>query len=146
MKLIQRDSYLPEFRAMRAKHDFFEICRSPELACEVTLQPLRRYRGLLDAAIIFSDILVVPQALGLEVVMLPGEGPHFPNPIVTKEDAERVINCQVDVNQELGYVFEALKLTKSRIAGEVPLIGFTGAPWTLFAYMIEGMIFFSIRW
>lgn len=134
----QAGRYLPEFRELRAKHDFFTICRTPELACEITLQPIRRYSGLLDAAIIFSDILVVPQAMGLEVVMLPGEGPHFPQPITTPEQADEVLQRKVDVEKELGYVFKAITLTRTELKGEVPLIGFCGAPWTLFAYMIEG--------
>ncbi|KAG1820511.1 Uroporphyrinogen decarboxylase [Suillus subaureus] len=110
----QAGRYLPEFRKTRETHEFFEICRSPTLATEITMQPIRRYAGLLDAAIIFSDILVVPQAMGME---LPRE---------------------VDVEKELGYVFEALTLTRKTLAGQVPLIGFSGAPWTLMMYMIEG--------
>ena len=102
---------------------------------EVTLQPIRRYSGLLDAAIIFSDILVVPQAMGMEVIMNPG--PHFPNPLVTPADAEKLPKV-VDVDKELGYVYEAITQTRHALNGEVPLIGFCGAPWTLFSYMIEG--------
>ena len=120
---------------MRADHDFFEICRTPALAMEVTLQPIRRYSGLLDAAIIFSDILVVPQAMGMEVIMDPG--PHFPNPLITPADAEKLPKV-VDVDKELGYVYEAITQTRHALDGEVPLIGFCGAPWTLFSYMIEG--------
>ena len=120
---------------MRADHDFFEICRTPALAMEVTLQPIRRYSGLLDAAIIFSDILVVPQAMGMEVIMNPG--PHFPNPLITPADAEKLPKV-VDVDKELGYVYEAITQTRHALDGEVPLIGFCGAPWTLFSYMIEG--------
>jgi len=132
----QAGRYLPEFRAIRAEHEFFEICRTPHLACEITLQPVRRYPGLLDAAIIFSDILVVPQAMGMEVIMNPG--PHFPDPLNTPEDARTRLRKVVDVNKELGYVFEAITMTRKELNGEVPLIGFSGAPWTLFAYMIEG--------
>lgn len=102
---------------------------------EVTLQPIRRYSGLLDAAIIFSDILVVPQAMGMEVIMDPG--PHFPNPLITPADAEKLPKV-VDVDKELGYVYEAITQTRHALDGEVPLIGFCGAPWTLFSYMIEG--------
>lgn len=126
-----------EFRALREKHEFFEICRTPALACEITLQPIRRYSGLLDASIIFSDILVVPQAMGLVVEMLPGKGPHFPDPLNEPKDVARLKET-VDVNTELKYVFDAITLTRKELKGQVPLIGFTGAPWTLMAYMIEG--------
>ena len=126
------------FRELRAKHGFFEICRTPELACEITLQPIRRYAGLLDAAIIFSDILVIPQAMGMEVQMLPGEGPHFPAPITSVKEAEEVLARPTDVHKELSYMYEAITLTRQRLEGQVPLIGFCGAPWTLLAYMIEG--------
>jgi uroporphyrinogen decarboxylase len=125
-----------EFRKVRESHGFFEICRTPSLACEITLQPIRRYSGLIDAAIIFSDILVVPQAMGLEVIMNPG--PHFPDPLNTPEDVHTKLHKVVDVEMELGYVYEAITLTRKKLNGEVPLIGFVGAPWTLFAYMIEG--------
>ncbi|KAK5582387.1 hypothetical protein RB653_003970 [Dictyostelium firmibasis] len=131
----QAGRYLPEFKSVRADVDFFSVCRTPELACKVTLQPLDRFP--LDAAIIFSDILVVPQAMGIEVQMIPGKGPFFPNPIRTIEDLSRV-QFPVDVNKELGYVFDALTLTRKRLEGRVPLIGFTGAPWTLMTYCIEG--------
>jgi uroporphyrinogen decarboxylase len=102
---------------------------------EVTLQPIRRYTGLLDASIIFSDILVVPQAMGLEVLMNPG--PSFPAPLNTPADIPR-LKTDVDVRKELGYVFEAITATRMGLQGEVPLIGFCGAPWTLFMYMVEG--------
>lgn len=130
-------SFTSEFRKLRESHDFFTCCRVPSLACEITLQPIRRYSGLLDAAIIFSDILVVPQAMGLEVQMLPAKGPHFPAPLESPKDFER-LRKKVDVDKELGYVFEAITMTRRELAGEVPLIGFCGAPWTLMAYMIEG--------
>jgi uroporphyrinogen decarboxylase len=120
---------------MRENHGFFEICRTPELACEITMQPIRRYSGVVDASIIFSDILVVPQAMGMEVIMNPG--PHFPDPLNTPDDIAK-LSPKVDVDKELGYVFEAITRTRKELAGEVPLIGFSGAPWTLFAYMIEG--------
>ncbi|KAF8495227.1 Uroporphyrinogen decarboxylase [Russula emetica] len=131
----QAGRYLPEFRAVRAHHEFFKICRTPSLACEITLQPIRRYLGLIDAAIIFSDILVVPQAMGMEVIMNPA--PFFPAPLVTPADIVR-LRENVDVHRDLGYVFEAITRTRHGLRGEVPLIGFCGAPWTLFAYMIEG--------
>lgn len=131
----QAGRYLPEFRESRAGKDFFETCRSPEACCELTLQPLRRFP--FDAAIIFSDILVVPQAMGMEVQMIPGKGPTFPEPLKEPEDLQR-LKTKVDVSSELDYVFKAITLTRHRIEGKVPLIGFTGAPWTLMSYMIEG--------
>nr|XP_009860485.1 uroporphyrinogen decarboxylase [Ciona intestinalis] len=131
----QAGRYLKEFQEVRAKHDFFTVCRTPELACEVTLQPLRRME--LDAAIIFSDILVIPQALGMEVQMVPGKGPVFPKPLANPEDL-KTLNQTPDVDKELGYVFDAIKLTRQKLDGKVPLIGFSGAPWTLMAYMVDG--------
>lgn len=101
------------------------------------MQPIRRYSGLLDAAIIFSDILVIPQAMGMEVLMISGTGPSFPQPLKTPEDLNRLTE-KVDVQKELGYVFDAIRLTQKKLDGQVPLIGFCGAPWTLMAYMIEG--------
>ncbi|KAI8825623.1 Uroporphyrinogen decarboxylase [Fimicolochytrium jonesii] len=133
----QAGRYLPEFREERAKHDFFTVCRTPALACLVTLQPIDRYAGLLDASIIFSDILVIPQALGLEVQMLPGKGPHFPEPLVDPSHLGR-LKTDVDVERELRYVMEAITLTRKGLEGRCPLFGFVGAPWTLMAYMIEG--------
>ncbi|CAK5262766.1 unnamed protein product [Mycena citricolor] len=124
-----------EFRELRKDHAFFDICRTPALATEITLQPIRRFTGLIDAAIIFSDILVIPQAMGMEVLMNPG--PEFPDPLNTPADVSK-LRTVVDVDKELGYVFEALTQTRIALAGEVPLIGFCGAPWTLFMYMIEG--------
>uniref|UniRef100_A0A8D0KQN7 Uroporphyrinogen decarboxylase n=1 Tax=Strix occidentalis caurina TaxID=311401 RepID=A0A8D0KQN7_STROC len=131
----QAGRYLPEFRETRAGQDFFATCRSPKLCCELTLQPLRRFP--LDAAIIFSDILVVPQALGMEVVMVPGKGPTFTEPLKEVEDLLK-LRQKVDVTAELGYVFQAITLTRHSLEGRVPLIGFSGAPWTLMSYMIEG--------
>ncbi|VDL94718.1 unnamed protein product [Schistocephalus solidus] len=131
----QAGRYLPEFRAVRQRHGFFDICRSPELACEITLQPIKRFN--LDAAIIFSDILVIPQALGMNVVMTPGVGPQLPEPLVSGDDLDR-LDCNVDVATALKYVYEAITLTRHRLGGQVPLIGFSGAPWTLMSYMIEG--------
>nr|XP_056700764.1 uroporphyrinogen decarboxylase [Euleptes europaea] len=131
----QAGRYLPEFRETRAAQDFFATCRSPEACCELTLQPLRHFP--LDAAIIFSDILVVPQALGMEVVMVPGKGPTFPKPLKEVEDLLK-LRQKVDVAAELGYVFKAITLTRHKLEGKVPLIGFSGAPWTLMTYMIEG--------
>lgn len=132
----QAGRYLPEFREVRSKHEFFEICRTPSLACEITLQPIRRYPDL-DAAIIFSDILVIPQALGMSVEMKPGVGPVLPNPLVVPEDVNK-LKIPVDVKTELKYVMDAISLTRHKLEGRVPLIGFSGAPWTLMGYMIEG--------
>ncbi|XP_059468498.1 uroporphyrinogen decarboxylase [Neocloeon triangulifer] len=131
----QAGRYLPEFREFRSKHDFFTICQTPELAAEITLQPIRRYD--LDASIIFSDILVIPQALGMVVEMRPGVGPVLPDPLVTPSDLKK-LEHPVNVNEKLGYVFEAITLTRHKLEGKVPLIGFSGAPWTLMGYMIEG--------
>lgn len=135
MRNIEHSKHNPEFRELRKSHEFFEICRTPDLATEITLQPIRRFSGLIDASIIFSDILVIPQALGMEVLMNPG--PSFPDPLNTPADVEKLTKV-VDVEKELGYVFQAITQTRIALAGEVPLIGFCGAPWTLFAYMIEG--------
>lgn len=130
----QAGRYLPEFREVRKQHDFFTICRTPELACEVTMQPLRRFD--LDASIIFSDILVIPQAFGMTVEMRPGVGPVFPEPLNTPKDLERLtVNGAAD---RLKYVGEAITMMRDKLDGKVPLLGFTGAPWTLMAYMIEG--------
>jgi len=131
----QAGRYLPEFRKVREKHDFFTICQTPELACEITLQPISRFD--LDAAIIFSDILVVPQALGMEVLMKPGTGPVFPKPLMDSCDLDALKTAKAAL-PDLNYVFEAITLTRKRLEGKVPLIGFTGAPWTLMSYMIEG--------
>jgi len=129
----QAGRYMKEFRDVREKHEFFEVCRTPELACEVTLQPIRRFD--LDASIIFSDILVVPQAMGMEVKMLAGKGPSFDNPLSTPEDIK---NLRSEITTELDYVYDALFVTRHRLNGVVPLIGFCGGPWTLMVYMIEG--------
>ncbi|VDM30718.1 unnamed protein product [Hydatigera taeniaeformis] len=131
----QAGRYLPEFQAVRKEHDFFEICRTPDLVCEVTLQPIRRFN--LDAAIIFSDILVIPQALGMEVVMDPGVGPQLPSCLNTPKDLAR-LDWSADVKSHLDYFYEAVRLTRHRLEGCVPLIGFAGGPWTIMTYMIEG--------
>ena len=131
----QAGRYLPEYRQLREKHDFFEVVRTPELAVEVTLQPVERFE--VDAAIIFCDILVVPQVMGLEVQMVKGKGPHFPAPLERPDDLGR-LEEDPDLEEEMAYVFDALSLTRRRLEGRVPLIGFCGAPWTLMAYMIEG--------
>ncbi|OQR84752.1 uroporphyrinogen decarboxylase [Thraustotheca clavata] len=132
----QAGRHLPEFRALReAGYDFFTMCQVPELAVEVSLQPLRRYAT--DAVIIFCDILVVPQAMGMEVKMVSGVGPVLPQPLRTPEDLAR-LNKKPDIEATLGYLMDALNLARQEINGQVPLIGFSGAPFTLFTYMVEG--------
>ncbi len=132
--------YLPEYHEAKGKHDFFECCRSPEIASTLTLQPIERYAGLIDAAIIFSDILVIPQAMGMEVKMVDGVGPKFPNPLRSPAESQyrEIVDRQVDVARELDYVYKAITLTRHKLAGRVPLFGFCGAPWTLLCYMVEG--------
>ncbi len=130
----QAGRYLPEFRAIRDKYDFFTRCRTPELASEITVQPIRIVKP--DAAILFSDILVVPQAMGIEVEMKESVGPFLPNPIRTIQDVEKV--RVPDIDETLGYVMDAIKLTKQMLNDEVPLIGFAGSPWTIFCYAVEG--------
>jgi uroporphyrinogen decarboxylase len=130
-------AFTPEFLEVRKDHTFFECCQTPSIACELTLQPIRRFKGLLDAAIIFCDILVVPVAMGMPVEMNPA--PSLPNPLKTPADMNVILRpSPIDVNKELGYVFQAVRRTRIALDGEVPLIGFCGAPWTLMAYMIEG--------
>ncbi len=130
----QAGRFLPEYRALREKYSFFERCQTPALAAEITIQPVDIVG--VDAAILFSDILVVPQAMGLEVQMVESKGPILPEPIVTPADLARIQVPNVD--ETLGYVFDAVKLIKQELNGRVPLIGFAGAPWTLLCYMVEG--------
>ncbi|MEJ2297565.1 MAG: uroporphyrinogen decarboxylase [Woeseiaceae bacterium] len=131
----QAGRYLPEYRETRAQAgDFMSLCRNPDLACEVTLQPLRRYA--LDAAILFSDILTVPDAMGLGLYFVTGEGPKFRNPVQTA-DAIRDLRVP-DVEKELGYVFDAVRTIRRELDGDVPLIGFAGSPFTCGTYMVEG--------
>ncbi len=131
----QAGRYLPEYRATRAQAgDFMSLCRNAELACEVTLQPLRRYR--LDAAILFSDILTVPDAMGLGLYFETGEGPKFERPLRT---AAGIKQLKIpDVADTLGYVFNAVSTIRRELNGDVPLIGFAGSPWTVGTYMVEG--------
>jgi uroporphyrinogen decarboxylase len=130
----QAGRYLPEFMEIREKYDFFTRCRTPELASEITVQPIRRYG--MDAAILFSDILVIPQAMNIEVQMKPNFGPYLPNPIRSQKDVDAVV--VPDVHEELGYVMEAIKHTKELLNDEVPLIGFAGSPWTILCYCVQG--------
>jgi uroporphyrinogen decarboxylase len=130
----QAGRYLPDYMKLKEKYSFFERCQNPELATEITIQPVEQVG--VDAAIIFSDILVVPQAMGMEVQMVEGKGPFLPDPIRRIADLDKLI--VPDVNEKLGYVFDALSLTKKTLDGRVPLIGFAGSPWTLLCYMVQG--------
>jgi uroporphyrinogen decarboxylase len=133
--MLQAGRYLPEYRAVRAQAgDFMSLCKNTELACEVTLQPLERYE--MDAAILFSDILTIPDAMGLGLYFETGEGPKFHKPVRTEADIEalEVINTASD----LSYVTDAVTMIRRELNGHVPLIGFSGSPWTLATYMIEG--------
>lgn len=131
----QAGRYLPEYRATRAvAGDFMSLCKNAELACEVTMQPLRRYP--LDAAILFSDILTIPDAMGLGLYFETGEGPRFKNPIRSKADIDKL--PIPDPEGELQYVMNAVRTIRKELNGSVPLIGFSGSPWTLATYMVEG--------
>jgi uroporphyrinogen decarboxylase len=131
----QAGRYLPEYRATRKlAGDFMSLCQSPELACEVTLQPLRRYA--MDAAILFSDILTIPDAMGLGLYFSEGEGPRFHKTVRTAADVEQL--PIPNIARDLGYVTDAVSLIRRELNGSVPLIGFSGSPWTLATYMIEG--------
>ncbi|KAI9748549.1 MAG: Uroporphyrinogen decarboxylase in heme biosynthesis [Lichina confinis] len=140
LRAARAGRYLPEYHEVKQNRDFFECCRTPEIACALTLQPVERYAGSIDAAIIFSDILVIPQAMGMTVEMVDKKGPHFPRPLVSPDDGqyEEVLRRDVDAKRELDYVYRAITLTRQRLEGRVPLIGFCGAPWTLLSYMVEG--------
>lgn len=131
----QAGRYLPEYRRTRERAgSFLALCKTPELACEVTLQPLQRFD--LDAAIIFSDILTIPDAMGLGLAFTEGEGPSFARPVRERRDIERL--GVPDPESDLGYVSDAIRITVDELGGKVPLIGFSGSPWTLAAYMVEG--------
>lgn len=131
----QAGRYLPEYKATRAQvGDFMSLCKNADLACEVTLQPLRRYA--LDAAILFSDILTVPDAMGLGLYFEAGEGPRFSSPVRCRADVDKL--PVPDPEDALGYVMNAVRTIRRELAGQVPLIGFSGSPWTLATYMVEG--------
>ncbi len=131
----QAGRYLPEYRKVREEAgSFMAVCTNPELACEVTLQPLRRFD--FDAAILFSDILTIPDAMGLGLYFTEGEGPKFKNPIQNAADVEKLPIPDPEI--ELRYVMDAVRLIRKNLDGSVPLIGFSGSPWTLATYMIEG--------
>ena len=131
----QAGRYLPEYKATRARAgSFMQLCTSPEMACEVTLQPLERFE--LDAAILFSDILTIPDAMGLGLYFSEGEGPRFKNPVRTEADVNKLF--VPDPGKELKYVMDAVSVIRRDLKGSVPLIGFSGSPWTLATYMVEG--------
>ena len=130
----QAGRYLPDYMKLKAKYDFFTRVQTPELATAITLQPIDQVG--VDAAIIFSDILVIPQAMGLEVLMEEGKGPSLPKVIQTQADINALVTEGVE--ESLHYVTDALALTKKELNGRVPLIGFAGAPWTILCYMVEG--------
>lgn len=130
----QAGRYLPEYRATREKAgSFLKLAMNPDLACEVTLQPIERFN--LDAAILFSDILMVPDAMGLGLEFVTGEGPQFANPVQSEEDVNRL---RVPDMESLNYVFDSVRLIRKELDGRVPLIGFAGSPWTIACYMVEG--------
>ncbi|RMF68098.1 MAG: uroporphyrinogen decarboxylase [Calditrichaeota bacterium] len=130
----QAGRYLPEYQKVRAKADFLTLCHTPELAAEVSLQPVDIVG--VDAAIIFSDILVIPEAMGMALQFHEGRGPVFDNPLRSEQDIAGL--SAADAAEKLSFVFEAIKLLRRELAGRVPVIGFAGAPWTLAAYMVEG--------
>jgi uroporphyrinogen decarboxylase len=131
----QAGRYLPEYRATREKAgDFITLCKTPELACEVTLQPLARFP--LDAAILFSDILTIPDAMGLGLSIVEKQGPQFARPVRSKAEIEKL--AMPDPETDLGYVMDAVRLIRKELDGSVPLIGFAGSPWTIATYMVEG--------
>ena len=134
----QAGRYLPEYHEAKGGRDFFETCRDAEIASEITIQPIKHFQGLIDAAIIFSDILVIPQAMGMKVEMIEGKGPSFPHPLREVSDVIEVLDYKVDVLKELDWAFKSINLTRWKLNGEVPLFGFCGGPWTLLVYMTEG--------
>jgi uroporphyrinogen decarboxylase len=131
----QAGRYLPEFMELKHKYDFFTRCQTPELASEITVQPIRRYG--MDAAILFSDILVIPQAMNIDVEMKPGVGPWLPTPIRTAKQVEQDVIVP-NIDETLGYVMDAITMTKEKLNNEVPLIGFAGSPWTILCYCVQG--------
>jgi uroporphyrinogen decarboxylase len=130
----QAGRYLPQYRAVREKADFLTLCKTPELAAEVTIQPVDIIG--VDAAIIFSDILVIPEAMGMELELIESRGPVFPHPIRNEDDVKSL--KRIDPLKDLKYVMDAVSLTKKELNNRVPLIGFCGSPWTLMTYMVEG--------
>jgi uroporphyrinogen decarboxylase len=130
----QAGRYLPDFRKLKEKHDFFSRVRNPEMACEITIMPVKQVG--VDAAILFSDILVVPQAMGVEIEMIESRGPVVPTPIRTAAQIDQLVTKEIPLR--LDYVMKAVRLTLNELNDSVPLIGFAGAPWTIFCYLIEG--------
>ncbi|HEY0050415.1 MAG TPA: uroporphyrinogen decarboxylase [Pyrinomonadaceae bacterium] len=130
----QAGRYLPEYRAIRRKSDFLTLCKTPELASEVTVQPIDIIG--VDAAILFSDILVIPEAMGMRLEIIESKGPVFENPLRSRDEINSLET--EGVTERLSYVMDAIKLTKEKLNNRVPLIGFSGAPWTLATYMVEG--------
>jgi uroporphyrinogen decarboxylase len=130
----QAGRYLPQYRAVREKADFLKMCKTPELAAEVTIQPVDIIG--VDAAIIFSDILVIPEAMGIKLEMIESKGPKLYDPIRNENDVNKLKT--IDPTKDLKYVLDAVSLTKKELNGRVPLIGFAGSPWTLMTYMVEG--------
>jgi uroporphyrinogen decarboxylase len=130
----QAGRYLPEYRAIRKKYDFLTMCKTPEIAAEVTIQPVDLLG--VDAAILFSDILVVPEAMGMHLEMHEGKGPIFSDPIRNEDSLNKLL--VFDIHDKLKYVLDAVSITKKQLNGRVPLIGFSGSPWTLLCYMVEG--------
>ncbi len=130
----QAGRYLPQYMKIRENYSFFERVQTPELACEITLQPIDELEP--DAAILFSDILTIPKALGIDVELVKGRGPVIDNPIRSTDDAFAIL--AENIPEKLDYVMDAMQLTRRELNGRVPLIGFAGAPWTLFCYMVQG--------
>jgi len=130
----QAGRYLPQYRAVREKYDFLTMCKTPEIAAEVTIQPVDIIN--VDAAIIFSDILVIPEAMGMKLEIEEGKGPLFDNPLKNENDINSL--KRLDPYKDLKFVMDAIVLTKKELNGKVPLIGFSGSPWTLLVYMVEG--------
>ena len=133
----QAGRYLPEFHTVRSKHEFLEVCKSPALSAELTVQPYRRFAPQLDACIVFSDILTIPAAMGQNLTMVKGDGPKL-TPRLASPDQLSGLTLRPDVTKTLGYVGDAIKESIKLVNNAVPVIGFSGAPWTLFTYMVEG--------
>ena len=133
----QAGRYLPEFNTIRSKHEFLDVCKSPALSAELTVQPYRRFAPQLDACIVFSDILTIPAAMGQTLTMVKGEGPKL-SPRLESPKGIDSLNLKPDVTRTLGYVGDAIRESIKLVDNQVPVIGFSGAPWTLFTYMVEG--------
>jgi uroporphyrinogen decarboxylase len=133
----QAGRYLPEFHTVRSQHDFVTVCKTPAFAAELTVQPFRRFAPKLDACIVFSDILTIPAAMGQNLEMIKGDGPKLSPRLISPDDLKH-LNLSPNVQSSLGYVGEAIRESIKQVKNEVPVIGFSGAPWTLFTYMVEG--------